>query len=101
MAAKKYQLPFGKGQIEFQPVSDNSRLLDKQVKPLYTQLETIEKSIDNPIEFIKLEEYIHNFKKIAIVVPDKTRKSGTHVYLPVILNRLKKLGNLLAPTSPK
>lgn len=92
MAFGKFQIPYGRTQLEFNFDSDNCITIDKQVTAANSQTEIIETAINKPENLSNFENFFQISDKIAIIVPDKTRKSGTPVYLPVILDRLKNSG---------
>jgi len=92
MAIRKFQLPYGKKIIEFEVDSENISVLDKKVTPPLSQEEIVNKSLNNSLEFPSFDNFFKNQNNIGIVVPDKTRKSGTIKYLPLILDKLKNLG---------
>ncbi|MFC1725967.1 nickel-dependent lactate racemase [candidate division KSB1 bacterium] len=92
MAVRKFQIPYGKKEIEFVLDRDDYYILDKRVTGAKPQSEIVLENLNKPINFPAFEDYFKNSKNVAVVIPDKTRKSGTHLYLPLIIEKFNNIG---------
>ena len=74
----------------------NENFLDiikgKEVRGVDNPTKVISNSINNPVSGLKLEECVKSGNKIAIVIDDETRPSPSHIIVPCLINKLKKLG---------
>lgn len=57
----------------------------------YTEKETVEKSLDNPIGSLPLEELAKGKKDIALISSDHTRPVPSHIITPIILRRIRSV----------
>ena len=92
MAVGKFQIPYGKKEITFEFEQNNCLILDKKVPCRKPQKKTVLENIDKPVNFSPFVEYFKKAENVAVVLPDKTRKSGTQVYLPLIIEKFNKIG---------
>jgi len=56
------------------------------------ELKNILKSLDNPVYSPPLKDIITGKGDVIIIVSDITRKTGVHIYLPSLIERLEKCG---------
>ncbi|KAJ78572.1 Nickel-dependent lactate racemase [Enterococcus faecalis] len=57
----------------------------------YTEKETVEKSLDNPIGSLPLEELAKGKKNIVLISSDHTRPVPSHIITPIILRRIRSV----------
>ncbi|EGO5181142.1 nickel-dependent lactate racemase [Enterococcus faecalis] len=57
----------------------------------YTEKETVEKSLDNPIGSLPLEELAKGKKDIVLISSDHTRPVPSHIITPIILRRIRSV----------
>lgn len=57
----------------------------------YTEKETVEKSLDNPIGSLPLEELAKGKKDIILISSDHTRPVPSHIITPIILRRIRSV----------
>lgn len=57
----------------------------------YTEKETVEKSLDNPIGSLPLEELAKGKKDIVLISSDHTRPVPSHIITPIILCRIRSV----------
>ena len=57
----------------------------------YTEKETVEKSLDNPIGSLPLEELAKGQKDIVLISSDHTRPVPSHIITPIILRRIRSV----------
>jgi len=57
----------------------------------YTEKETVEKSLDNPIGSLPLEELAKDKKDIVLISSDHTRPVPSHIITPIILRRIRSV----------
>ena len=57
----------------------------------YTEKETVEKSLDNPIGSLPLEELAKGKKDIVLISSDHTRTVPSHIITPIILRRIRSV----------
>ncbi|WP_270294712.1 nickel-dependent lactate racemase [Enterococcus faecalis] len=57
----------------------------------YTEKETVEKSLDNPIGTLPLEELAKGKKDIVLISSDHTRPVPSHIITPIILRRIRSV----------
>ncbi|EIR3947728.1 nickel-dependent lactate racemase [Enterococcus faecalis] len=57
----------------------------------YTEKETVEKSLDNPIGSLSLEELAKGKKDIVLISSDHTRPVPSHIITPIILRRIRSV----------
>lgn len=56
-----------------------------------SEAETVEKSLDNPIDSPKLEELAKGKKNIVIISSDHTRPVPSHIITPILLSRIRSV----------
>ncbi len=52
----------------------------------------LEEALDDPLDSSPFSELHRKGQRIAIITPDITRQSGSHLYLPILVKRLNELG---------
>lgn len=57
----------------------------------YTEKETVEKSLDNPIGSLPLEELAKGKTDIVLISSDHTRPVPSHIITPIILHRIRSV----------
>lgn len=57
----------------------------------YIEKETVEKSLDNPIGSLPLEELAKDKKDIVLISSDHTRPVPSHIITPIILRRIRSV----------
>lgn len=57
----------------------------------YTEKETVEKSLDNPIGSLPLEELAKGKTDIVLISSDHTRPVPSHIITPIILRRIRSV----------
>ncbi|WP_368553069.1 nickel-dependent lactate racemase [Enterococcus faecalis] len=57
----------------------------------YTEKETVEKSLDNPIGSLPLEELAKGKNDIVLISSDHTRPVPSHIITPIILRRIRSV----------
>lgn len=56
-----------------------------------SEIETVERSLDNPIDSPKLEELAKGKKNIVIISSDHTRPVPSHIITPILLRRIRSV----------
>ncbi len=64
----------------------------KKPKPVFSPEKMLNQFLDRPVNCEPFDKIFSTKKSVAVVVPDKTRKSGVKALLPIVLSRLEKLG---------
>lgn len=94
MTMQTYSLLYGRGTKEFQ--LDSDRVLQTiempQVKPLENIEEAVLEALAHPIGCGPLAERIHPGDTVTFICNDTTRVAGTHLFLPILVRELNKLG---------
>jgi len=93
-SARNISLPYGSGKVGAS-VPQNWRLEEltaPKKKPLRDVTALLEKILDNPVGSRPFNAIFKDRKRVAIVVPDKTRRCGVDILLPTVLERLEKIG---------
>ncbi|MGC3144981.1 lactate racemase domain-containing protein, partial [Enterococcus faecalis] len=57
----------------------------------YTEKETVEKSLDNPIGSLPFEELAKGKKHIVLISSDHTRPVPSHIITPIFLRRIRSV----------
>jgi nickel-dependent lactate racemase len=93
MKEHHFQLAYGRGKKSF---SLQTRNLPGVLKPKYSTptdpTGLIETSLDHPINSTPFNDFFSPKDKVAIVCSDITRYTGSDCFLPLIVNRLSRLG---------
>ncbi len=89
----KIELPYHKKIIEAE-IDDNNLLgilesKASEYKAELSQLEIVEKALDNPINSPKLEQLAENKKNIVIISSDHTRPVPSKIIMPELLRRIR------------
>ncbi|MFQ5864282.1 MAG: nickel-dependent lactate racemase [bacterium] len=64
----------------------------KKVQVQRPPQDIISNSLNLPIATSKFEGIFHQREKTVIIVPDKTRRCGASIFLPLLVNRLNSVG---------
>jgi nickel-dependent lactate racemase len=88
---KKYSAKYGRTNIDL-VLPDTAQVLLPPI--LRKRPSDIEKSLGDALETtdFKLEDYLRNANDLLMVIPDQTRRCGLEKFLPVILNKIHKIG---------
>lgn len=89
------RIPYGKGVIEkdFSPYNITAVLESKahHFKPSLSEQEIVEKALDHPIASKSLEEQVKGKNNMVIITSDHTRPVPSHITLPILLRRIRKV----------
>ncbi len=87
-------LPYGRHEaIGFLPENWKvEEIFPNKAKPIFSPEKMLNGFLDRPVNCKPFDKIFSGKKSVAVVVPDKTRKSGVKALLPVVLSRLEKLG---------
>lgn len=78
---------------EFRPPRGFITELDiKHIATLQKPEEVIQQALDKPIGSHPFHRLFRGSGEVLIVIPDKSRRSGSEVYLPILRSRLNDLG---------
>lgn len=95
IAMVEIKLPYDKKMITARiPDKNFIGLLESKAEHFsnpYTEKETVEKSLDNPIGSLPLEELAKDKKDIVLISSDHTRPVPSHIITPIILRRIRSV----------
>ena len=60
--------------------------------PLHDPAAAVAEALENPIDSPPLSEVVRPTDRVLVIVPDITRPAGASIYMPVLLDRLNRLG---------
>ncbi|RMD89539.1 MAG: nickel-dependent lactate racemase, partial [Calditrichaeota bacterium] len=94
MKLHTFHLAYGNRTLSFQI---EARHLMDQILPEVPVVESdeltpVKKAMDQPVQSPVLEELVRPNDRVLILIPDKTRKCQVQLILPVLIQRLHKLG---------
>lgn len=92
--AMNVRLKFGRQELEFD-VSDRhaiSFLRTPGEHAATTEAEVIEQALQAPVDSPALEDFFRPQDRVAVIVPDKTRKCKVDAILPILLEKLEARG---------
>lgn len=91
---KTITLAYGKGKIGIKiPAGVRFKVLDiKSLPPLRNFQRSLNQSLDKPIKILPFDRLFKSAKKVAIIIPDKTRRGYFPPILEVVVKRLSRLG---------
>lgn len=86
-------LKYGKTNLSFRIPSENllGIIAPREVPPRDT-FGLIESVLDTPTSSPPFDEIFRNDDRISLVVSDITRYTGSEIYLPILINRLNRVG---------
>jgi nickel-dependent lactate racemase len=92
--SNKYQVPFGKGSLEFElpPGMRGTLIESRRAEPLPDVERATAAALANPINSPPLKELVSPHDRVCIVFTDITRASPDHFFVPPILRELKAAG---------
>ncbi|MBI5636967.1 MAG: nickel-dependent lactate racemase [Nitrospinae bacterium] len=88
------RLKYGKGEVAA-PLPERWRVTTHTLPPrpaLQNPAAALEAFLDAPVGATPFDELFRGKEKVAVIVPDITRKAGAHLLLPALLARLERLG---------
>jgi len=88
----KFQLKYGKGNIEFEIEEKNymGSLLPNEIEFELKGVEEVKRALENPIGTKKLKDIVKPGEKIVIVTSDITRPMPSKIVLPPVIEELRK-----------
>ncbi|MFQ5709323.1 MAG: nickel-dependent lactate racemase [bacterium] len=89
-----FSLAYGEQSFQFELESKNvlGVLKPNRPSPAGSPVQLINQALDFPIASQRFEKVFQKGGKTVIIVPDKTRKAGAEIYLPILVRRLNALG---------
>ena len=95
MAAQEVSLPWGKEEIKL-TLPENwtvtGRLAPAALPPVDDPLETVRRSLADPIDSPPLEHQSWPGMRVVLVIDDSSRPTPVHLILPAVLQALEKAG---------
>lgn len=90
----RFALAFGKEFFEFNLDSRHiiAILKPKRYSNLLSPDALIHKGLNSPVTGPSFTEVFHENRKTVIVIPDKTRRCGAELFLPILIERLHQCG---------
>lgn len=88
------RLKFGQRELDLELSSraEFTLLRTPEVHLTTTEAEVIEQALESPVASHSFEEFFLPKDRVAVIVPDKTRKCKVHTVLPFLLERLERIG---------
>jgi nickel-dependent lactate racemase len=88
------KLPYGSGHLEFPDRWDSqARIIEPGPFPEHSiGVDGIIRALKNPVQCARLSELCRKGQRIAVVVPDLTRRAAVSTYLPPLLDELAGSG---------
>ncbi len=89
-----FKYKYGHGYQEFSLPAEHvaGELKTKQIAPLADVREAVLEALRNPIGSAPLKELVRPGMKIAFICNDSTRVANTHVFMPILVDELNKMG---------
>ena len=91
----KYSLKYDREKMDVE-ISEGSLLgilKSREVPCAATEEEAVRKALENPIESLRIGDKVKPGEKVCVVICDLTRAwQRTHVYLPFLVEEIKKGG---------
>ena len=88
-----FGLPYGKGLLHVPDLwGPEAILLQPGPFPPDPGISPVNQALDNPVGAPPLETLCRPGKRVAVVVPDLTRRASVHAYLPALLERIGDAG---------
>ena len=90
----KLELPFGKASIsaDFRTPRRCAKLIPKNIATLQKPEHILNQALAKPLGSYQLEQSFGNAGRVGIVVADDLHNSGGEIFLPLVLERLYRLG---------
>ncbi|MFZ5642805.1 MAG: nickel-dependent lactate racemase [Bacillota bacterium] len=89
------KLPYGRGHMSVNiPDSRLAGILESRAhsyRPEYDQETTVRRALDNPFDSPGLEELARGKKNVVIITSDHTRPVPSHITMPVLLEKIRKV----------
>jgi len=95
MKTREIQLKYGNTVADTLEMGAGSVLTELKIKHIATLQrpeEIIQQALDKPIGSHPFNETFRGAGEALIIIPDKSRRSGSEVYLPILRKRLNQLG---------
>ena len=94
MTERVITLKYGKKDLSFKIPSDNllGIITPREIHPPIDTFGLIESVLNTPTSGLPFDEMFRRGDRITIVVSDITRYTGSQLYLPIIINRLNRIG---------
>ncbi|MFH1226359.1 MAG: nickel-dependent lactate racemase [Planctomycetota bacterium] len=91
---KQITIPFGKGnrKLNLPDRLDCTILKAPRILPVKNIVSAVNRALNRPFGAKPFDKIFRPADKIAIVVPDKTRRCGTNLILDIFISRLGKIG---------
>lgn len=88
------KLKYGAGaiQAEFRPLRHFAELKPKYIATLQKPEHLITQALDHPLGCHPFDEVFRSAGNVLLVVPDDVQTAGGGVFLPILLERLRRLG---------
>jgi nickel-dependent lactate racemase len=64
----------------------------RAMEPLKDPAAAVAEALDNPIDSPPFNDIVRAADRVLVIVPDITRPAGASIYMPVLLERLNRLG---------
>ncbi len=88
----KVRLPYGKGYMETQIPADVEELRSNYPVPSLDEYALVAAALDEPLGTPPLEELARGKRSAVILIACRTRRTGSHIYVPLIVERLLRAG---------
>jgi len=88
------KLKYGTGaiQAEFRPPRQFAELKPKYIATLQKPEDLITQALDHPLGCHPFDEVFRSAGNVLLVVPDDVQSAGGGIFLPILLERLRRLG---------
>ena len=88
----RVEVPYGTGTLDCElPVAPH-KLMPHYAEPHCSELELVARALDTPLGKPPLAELGRGKKRAVILIACRTRRTGSHIYVPLIVERLVKAG---------
>lgn len=94
MTERIITLKYGKKDLSFKIPSDNllGIITSREIHPPIDTFGLIESVLNTPTSGLPFDDMFRRGDRITIVASDITRYTGSEIYLPVLINRLNRIG---------
>ncbi|MDY6855317.1 MAG: nickel-dependent lactate racemase [Thermodesulfobacteriota bacterium] len=94
MKERSITLKYGKKKLSFNIHSENllGIIKPKEVPIPEDTDRLIESALNSPFNGTPFDDFFQRGDKVAVIVSDVTRYTASHIYLPILIDRLKRAG---------
>jgi len=91
---KSFELKYGSGKVKISVPEENIAgvLAGKHMEPIKNPAEKVLAALEKPIGSKPLSKIVKKGETVAIVVSDYTRSTSADIFLPVLIDKLNKIG---------